>query len=339
MPETTLETVDYDSLTRIQKLALFMVVLGPEISAELLKNFDDAEAEQICREISLAPMLDESIQRKVLEEFSGVITQSLGAIQGGTEFAQRALELSKGNAKAAMLLTRIVPSGNSLEGIAQMEALQIHKLIRAEQPQTIAFVLSHLSQEKAAQVASMLDSQTCEEVLERLGSMEDTSAEQINRVARCLKKHALPSQSQGLQQTGGARTVAELLNMMDKQKSKHLLVRLEERNPPLGLDVRRKMFSFEDLIRLSPADLQRIARELEMADLVLAMKNASKRVQEAIFRSVSKRAAESIREEMEMLGSVRPKEIEAAQDRIIQIVRQLEEEGEVSLDMESEERA
>jgi flagellar motor switch protein FliG len=125
---------------------------------------------------------------------------------------------------------------------------------------------------------------------------------------------------------------------MDKETSKTLLVKLEERNPQLGMQIRRKMFSFEDLVRLEISDLQRVTRELEMSDLVIAMKSANANLQEMILKSVSKRAAESIKEEMEMLGPVRLKEVEAAQDRIIQVVRRLEEEGEISLDTGGENR-
>lgn len=337
--EIALEKVDYDSLNKIQKLALFMVVIGPEVSSELLKGFDDPEIEMICREISNHHIIDRETQAKVIEEFSDIISQSLGALLGGAGFAQRTLELAKGDYKAASLLGRIAPVGNSMEiiqEISDMEPRQIHNLVRGEQAQTIAFIISHLSQEKAASLISMLNSETRDEVVERIGGMESTSLEHVGRVVAILKKNFDSKHKPTMHRSGGVRVVADLLNLMDKETSKTVLAKLEERAPQLGMMIRRKMFSFEDLIRLETSDLQRVARELEMSDLVVAMKSANSNLQEALLGSVSKRAAESIREEMEMLGPVRLKEVEAAQDRIIQIVRRLEEEGEITLDFSGE---
>ena len=331
MADIAIEKIDYETLNKVQKLALFMVVIGPEVSSELLKGFEDAEIESICREISNFTIVDEETQRKVVEEFSDIISSSLGAILGGSRFAQRALELAKGDYKAANLLSRIAPVGNSMEVIQEvsdMEPRQIHNLVRGEQPQTIAFVTSHLSHEKAASLISMLAPEVGEEVVERIGAMDFTSLEHVGRVVGCLKKHFDTKHKPTMHSSGGVRSVADLLNLMDKETSKTLLVKLEERNPQLGMQIRRKMFSFEDLVRLDIASLQRVTRELEMSD----MKSANASLQEMILKSVSKRAAESIKEEIEMLGPVRLKEVEAAQDRIIQVVRKLEEEGEMSLD-------
>lgn len=335
----SLEKIDYDKLTKLQKLAIFMVVIGPEVSSELLKQFDDPEIEIICREISNFSIVDRDTQTKVMEEFSDIISESLGALLGGTHFAQKTLELAKGDYKAASLLGRIAPVGNSMEiiqEISEMEPRQIHNLVKGEQAQTIAFIVSHLNQEKAAQLISMLAPEAREEVVERIGGMESTSLEHVGRVVNILKKQFDSKHKPTMHRSGGVRAVADLLNLMDKDTSKTLLTKLEERAPQLGLQIRRKMFSFEDLIRIDPADLQRVARELEMADLVVAMKSANANLQEALLGSVSKRAAESLREEMEMLGPVRLKEVEAAQDNIIQIVRRLEEEGEITLDFSGE---
>jgi len=335
MADIAIEKIDYENLNKVQKLALFLVVIGPEVSSDILKGFEDAEIEAICREISHFTIIDEETQRKVVEEFSDIISASLGALLGGARFAQRTLELAKGDYKAANLLSRIAPVGNSMEviqEISDMEPRQINNLIRGEQAQTIAFITSHLSHEKAASLISMLAPEVGEEVVERIGGMEYTSLEHVGRVVGCLKKHFDTKHKPTMHSSGGVRSVADLLNLMDKETSKTLLVKLEERNPQLGMQIRRKMFSFEDLVRLEVSDLQRVTRELEMSDLVVAMKSANANLQESILKSVSKRAAESIREEIEMLGPVRLKEVEAAQDRIIQIVRRLEEEGEISLD-------
>lgn len=165
--------------------------------------------------------------------------------------------------------------------------------------------------------------------------MEPTSLEHVSKVVESLKKHVGRQQQPTMHISGGIRTVADLMNLMNKDVSKGLLEKLEERNPNLGMQIRRKMFSFEDLVRLEPSELQRIAREIEMTDLVVAMKSANAALQEAIYGSVSRRAAETLKEEIGMLGPVRLKDVESAQDRIIQVVRSLEEEGEITIEMGS----
>jgi len=253
MADIAVQKIDYEGLNKVQKLALFMVVIGPEVASDLLKGFEDNEIETICREISNFSIVDEETQRKVVEEFSDIISGSLGSILGGARFAQRTLELAKGDYKAANLLSRIAPVGNSMEviqEISDMEPRQIHNLIRSEQSQTIAFVTSHLSHEKAAALISMLSPDVGEEVVERIGGMEFTSLEHVGRVVGCLKKHFDTKHKPTMHSSGGIRSVADLLNLMDKETSKTLLVKLEERNPQLGMQIRRKMFSFEDLLRL-----------------------------------------------------------------------------------------
>lgn len=333
--EVTLEKIDYDKLNKLQKLALFMVVIGPDVAAELMKVFSDAELEAICREINRFSIIDTETQNKVIEEFSEIISESLGAVLGGPYFAQTTLELAKGDYKAANLLGRIAPVGDSMDiirEISDMEPRQIRNLVREEQSQTIAFIISHLNPEKAASLIAMLAPETRDEVIERIGIMDSTSLEHVGRVVGTLKRHFDTKQKPAMHKSGGIRAVADLLNLMEKDVSKGVINRLEERNPQMGALIRRKMFSFEDLVRLTPADLQRVSRELEMGDLVIAMKSANSDLQEALFNSVSKRAAESLREEIEMLGPVRLKDVEAAQDRIIQVVRRLEEEGEVTIE-------
>lgn len=334
MTQQTFEPIEYDQCNKIQKIALFMVVIGPEAAAALVNHFEDHEVEAICREITKYQMIDKEIKEKVLKEFSEVILNSLGSVLGGPQFAHRTLELAKGDFKANSLLSRLSPIGNSLEVIKEigdMEPRQIYNLIRDEQSQTIAFIISYLNINKAAEVIQMLSPNVREEVVERLGDMETTSLEHVGKVVQTIKRHLDIKQKQSRHQSGGVRSVADLLNLLDKDMSKTLLAALEERNPALGTQIKRKMFSFDDLGSLEVSDLQRITREIDMQDLVVAMKSANSTLQQSIYSSVSKRAAETLKEELEMLGPVRLKEVEAAQDRIIQIVRRLEEEGEIQL--------
>ena len=338
MGVVNLAPIDYESLGKLQKLALFMIVIGPEAASVLLRSFEDNDIEMICREIANYKIVEKEIQDKVSLEFSEIIAESLSAVLGGAQFAHEAVEKAKGDFKAVNILGRISPIGNSSEVVrefSEMEPRQIFNLVRNEQSQTIAFVISHLSLEKATALMSMLPQDIRDEVVERIGGMEPTSLEHVSKVVESLKKHVGRQQQPTMHISGGIRTVADLMNLMNKDVSKGLLEKLEERNPNLGMQVRRKMFSFEDLVRLEPSELQRIAREIEMTDLVVAMKSANAALQEAIYGSVSRRAAETLKEEIGMLGPVRLKDVESAQDRIIQVVRSLEEEGEITIEMGS----
>jgi len=337
--ETEFEPIQYDKLTKKQKLAIFLITVGPEAASMLLETFDDFEVEQIVSEVTIYPMIDREIQDKVVAEFSDVIGESLGSILGGANFAQKTLEMAKGEYKAANIMGRITPGATSndmIKEICDMEPRQIFNLIRDEQPQTIAFVTSYLNTEKCVALVEMLNPELREEVVERIGTMEGTSSEMIRKVVSTLKLHVDTKEKPTLMTSGGLRHVADILNVLDKETSKALINKLEERNPELGQMVRKKMFSFEDLIRLDLGDLQRVTREVEMSDLVMALKAAQPALQEMIFKSVSKRAAETLKDEMDMLGQVKMKEVEAAQDRIIQIVRRLEEEEEITLDADGE---
>jgi flagellar motor switch protein FliG len=327
--------IDYSKLTRQQKLAIFLIVIGPETAAEVLKHFDDAEIELICREMSGFEMVSDQVRKQALEEFAPVIGDSSVATLGGLGYAQRTLEIAKGDYKASSIIGRVGPTGTSIEvikDISEMEGRQIFNLIKHEQPQTISFVLSYLEGPKAAEIFSMLPPDLREDVIERLGTIESTSLDLVAKIVRNLGKHFDTKVRPTFHHSGGIRAVATLLNGIDKEMSKGLLARLEERNAQLGSAIRKKMFSFEDLQRLQPSDLQRVLREVDSADLAVAMKSASEPLRDKIYASISKRAAESLRDEISMLGPVRLRDVESAQDTIIQVVRRLEEEGSISLE-------
>jgi len=329
---------EYAKLSRQQKLATFLIIIGPEAAAEVLRQFDDAEIELICREMSVIKVVPAEIQRLAMEEFSPLVAKSVGSALGGISYAQRTLEIAKGDYKASTIVGRIGPVvGTSVEvikDISEMEGRQIFNLVKHEQPQTISFLLSYLDSAKSAEVFALLGPELREEVIERLGTIESTSLELVSKIARSLGKHCGAKVRPAFHRSGGVRAVADLLNQLDKEMSKNLLSRLEERNATLSAAIRKKLFSFEDLLRLQPADLQRILREVDSSNLAIAMKSASEKLREQIYASISKRAAESLKDELEMLGPVRLKDVETAQDAIIQVVRRLEEEGQITLDAE-----
>lgn len=333
--EAVTEGIDYASLTKVQKLALFLVGVGSERSAIILNHFDTDQIERVCKEIANFPVIDEDTQKKVRDEFTLVIDQGRDLIHGGRGFIQKALEEAQGNKRAAITMSHIIPDASYdepfMDELASMDVRTIHNCISEEQPQTIAFVIARLSTVKAVTFLKMLPTEIREKVLERMGTMDATPLDYAKRIVETLKRQ-VAEEEQIIQPAGGVKTVADILNALPKDMSKDLLMKIEEKNEVLGKAVRRKMFSFDDLVRLEVADLQRIMREVETSDLVIAMKPASAKLQQAIFSSVSKRAAETLKEEIQMLGAQKVKDIEAAQDRIIQTVRRLEDQGEISLE-------
>jgi flagellar motor switch protein FliG len=331
--------IDYAKLNRQQKLAIFLISIGPEAAAQVLKQFDDIEIENLCREMAAFPMISEHVMKQAMEEFASVVASSVQSATGGMVFVQRTLELAKGDHRASAIIGRVGPAvGTSIEmikDISEMEGRQIFNLIKHEQPQTISFVLSYLEPAKSAEVFPLLSPELREEVLERLGTIESTSIDLVNKIARSLGKHFDTKTRPAFHHSGGVRAVAGLLNSLEKDLSKTLLGRLEERNAALSAAIRKKLFSFEDLNRLQSADLQRILREIDSGNLAIAMKSASEPLRNKVYAGLSKRAAEGLKEEIEMLGPVRLKDVEAAQDLIIQAVRRLEEEGQISIDSDA----
>ncbi len=331
-------SLDYSKLTRQQKLAIFLIVIGAAAAAEVLNQFNDSEIEMLCREMSQFSIVPDALARQVLEEFSPIVGESVSSTLGGMDYARNALERSRGDHKATAILSRVgaAPAGGDtieiIREIAEMEGRQIFNLIKNEQPQTISFLLSYLGKEKAVEVFTLFTAEERDEIVERLGTIESTSIELVGKIVRKLGKHIDHKKRPVFHQSGGVRAVADLLNGVEKEVSKGLLVRLEERNAELGAAIRKKMFSFEDLGRLQASDLQRVLREVDSTNLGIAMKAASEAIKEKIFASISKRAGESLRDEIGMLGPMRIKDVEAAQDAVIQVVRRLEDEGVVSLD-------
>lgn len=341
---------DYGKLNRTQKMAAFLIVVGPEAAAEVTRGFSDPELEGLCREIAKLPMVDEPTRQAVLEEFTTILGPACDAVLGGPAYARQTLELARGEYRAAQLLERAVPATTTsaaggthhphedvLREVGLMEARQVCNLVRQEQPQTIAFVLAHLGRDQAAAVVALLPPDLRAEVIERLGQMEPTSPETAGKVVRNLTKRLDQKLFKSARQRrGGLQTAADVLKGLEKDVSKAVLARIQERNAALGESIRKKLFAFEDLVRLTPADLQRVMREVDMADLATALKSAPDPLLRAITGAISKRAAESLAEEIALLGSVRRRDVEAAQDRIIAAVRRAEESGEISLDQEDE---
>ena len=322
-------------LNKTQKLAALFVMVGAESAAEILKQFQPREIEAISREMARFNLITREQQQEILGEFSEVAVAASTSVSAGPDIARNTLEKAVGSFKASDILGRVMPnrvSVGAMQTIADMDPRSIFNLVRDEQPQTIAFVVSHLSAEKAAQIFGLLPGDQRDQIIERLATLAPTPIEVTERVVNVLNAKMGVKQTRALSQTGGVTPAADILNAMDKAISRELLTSIEERNPELSQAIRKKMFTFEDLLLLGAPLIQRIMRETEMRDLALALKKASEPLKKLLLSNISRRGAEGVQDEMLALGHVKLRDVEAAQLRIIDTVRKLEAEGEIDLD-------
>lgn len=336
MPPTEIENgAESGELNKTQKLAVLLVMLGTESASQILKQFQPREIEAISREMARFNLITRDQQMEILMEFSEVAVAASTSVAAGVDVTRTTLEKAIGSFKASDVLGRVAPSRpqtGAMQDIAEMDPRQIVNLIRDEQTQTIAFVVSFLSAEKAGQVLGLLRLDQRDEVVERLAMLAPTPIEVTEKVVAVLNAKLGVKQTRALTQTGGVTTAADILNAMDKNESRELLAKIEERNQELCQSIRKKMFTFEDLLLLDPQSIQRIMRETDMRDLTLALKKASDPLKKLMLSNISRRAAETVQEEMSFLGHVKLRDVEAAQFRIIDAVRKLEAEGEIDLD-------
>ncbi|MGO9203356.1 MAG: flagellar motor switch protein FliG [Limisphaerales bacterium] len=321
-------------LSRVQKLAALLVILGADAAAEILRGFDPQVVEAISAEMAKFTMIGQELQNEILAEFSEVAVEAGTAIRGGLDVTRVTLEKAIGVFKAAEILGRVAPSRttvSTIHEILDMEPRQVFNLLRHEQPQTVALVLSYSSPDRAAEAVSFFQPDQRDKILERIATLAPTPVEVVEKVVEILVAKRGISRTRALSQTGGVKNAADLLNAMDSVQGKTVLGSLEERNPELGQAIRHKMFTFEDLAGLDTVTLQRILREVELRELALALKSASDKLKTTLLGCITKRAAESVLEEMSFMGPVRLRDIESAQTRVIDAIRRLEADGSVDL--------
>ena len=322
-------------MTKVQKLAALLIVIGPEAASQVMKNLDEHELDAVAGEMAKMPMIPQELQRDILKEFTGVAVEASTCILGGVDYTQNTLEKSVGVFRATNIVGRVSPTRTpvaAMQQLIEMEPRQIHNLLGQEQPQTIALVMSYLGSAKSAQLLVLLPPEIREAVVERLATLAATPIEVVEKLVEVLNRRVGIKPTRALNQTGGMKMTAELLNSLDKNISKTLLIAIEERNADLGAGIRQKMFTFEDLSRLDLPSLQKVLREIDMRDLAVSLKSASEKLKAMLLGCISKRAAETVNEEMSFMGSLKLKDIEGAQSRVIEVVRRLESEGEIELD-------
>ena len=322
---------DAKNLSGAQKAAILLIVLGNESSAQIIKRLNENQIQQISSEIAKIGSVPSEVSTQVLSNFYQQFSTMRNVRRGGLAVAQNILEKSMGAGKASQMINRLgdVRSSSPFEFIKKTDPAQLYNFLHLEHPQTIALVLSHLDANQAAVVLSSMSSELQADVASRIASMDTTTPEIVKEVESILEQRISSVSTEGLTSSGGVRTVAEILNRIDRATEKSILQVLEKEDSLLAEEIKKLMFVFEDLVLVDDRGIQQVMKEVDSKELALAIKAASTEVKEKIFKNMSKRAAEAVKEEMEFMGPVRLRQVEEAQQRIVAIVRKLEEGGEI----------
>lgn len=320
-----------DTLTGIRKVAALLILLGPEVSAEVLKRFSQPDVERISGEIVRLGSVTAEQRDQIIREFEISMTAASNIAYGGVEFARDLLEKSLGPKQAEALISRFARSGGKapFEFMKKTDPSQLVNFIQAEHPQTIALVLAYLEPAQASVVLSALPEERQVEVVQRIANMDKTAPEVIKEVEDVLQRKLSALSNEGLTITGGVKTVAEVLNMTDRQTEKSILKYLDDEDPDLSNEIKKLMFVFDDIVLIDDRGIQQILKDVDNKELAMALKTASEDVKGKVFKNMSQRAAEAINEEMEYMGPVRLRQVEEAQQRIVAVIRKLEESGEL----------
>jgi flagellar motor switch protein FliG len=314
-----------------QQAAILLITLGPEVSAQVFKHLRDDEIEQLTLEIANVRKVDGGEKEQILSEFHQICVAQEYLTQGGITYAKEILEKALGSQRALDILNRLTATlqVRPFDFARKAEPSQILNFIQNENSQTIALVLSYLQPEQSSAVLSSLPQEKQAEVARRIALMDSTSPEVIAQVERVLEQKLSSTVTQDYTNAGGIEAIVQILNGVDRGTERTILDSLEIQDPELAEEIKKRMFVFEDIVNLDNRSIQRIIRDIENADLQLALKVASEEVREAIFRNMSKRMSETFKEEMEYMGPVRLRDVEEAQSRIVATIRRLEDAGEI----------
>jgi len=320
-----------NSLTGIQKAAVLLIALGPEMSSTVFKHLKEEEIEDLTLEIANTRSISPQVKEDVINEFYEICLAQQYIAEGGIGYAKELLEKALGTEKALDVIGKLTASlqVKPFEFVRKTDATQLLSFIQDEHPQTIALILSYLSPSQSALIISALPQESQADVARRIATMDRTSPDVIQEVERVLESKLANLVNQDYTQIGGVDQVVEILNSTDRGTEKHIMEILEIEDPELADEIRKKMFVFEDILLLDNKAIQRVLREVDNGDLELALKGTGEEVQNAIFTNLSKRLAEMIKEDMEFMGPVRMKDVEDAQQKIVNVIRKLEDTGEI----------
>ncbi len=315
----------------VQKAAVLLIALGPEKSASIFKHLKEDEIETLTLEIANTRSVSSQTKEEILEEFYQVCLAQQYIAEGGIGYAKELLEKALGEEKAKDVIGKLTASlqVKPFEFVRKTDASQLLNFIQDEHPQTIALIMSYLSPAQSSMILSALPPERQSDVAKRIAMMDRTSPDVIKEVEKVLESKLSSLVNQDYTIIGGVDAVVEILNSVDRGTEKHIMETLEVEEPELADEIRKKMFVFEDILLLDDRAIQRVLRDVENADLSIALKGSNENVQGAIFKNLSKRLAAMIKEDMEFMGPVRMKDVEEAQQKIVNVIRKLEDNSEI----------
>ncbi len=319
---------DYNGL---QKASILLIALGPEKAATIFKHLKEDEIEELTLEIANTRSVSPQDKEDVLMEFYQVCLAQQYIAEGGIGYAKELLEKALGAEKAQGVITKLTASlqVRPFEFVRKTDPSQLLNFIQDEHPQTIAMILSYLAPGQSALVLGALPPEKQADVAKRIAMMDRTSPDVIKEVERVLERKLASLVNQDYTIVGGVDSIVSILGNVDRGTEKHIMESLEIEEPELADEIRKKMFVFEDILLLDDRAIQRVLREVDNADLELALKSTTEEVQNVIFKNLSKRLAAMIKEDMELMGPVRMKDVEEAQQKIVGIIRRLEDSAEI----------
>ena len=320
-----------NTISGVQKAAILLIALGPEKSSMIFKHLKEDEIEELTLEIANTRSITPQIKDDVINEFYEICLAQQYIAEGGIGYAKELLEKALGAEKAMDVISKLTASlqVKPFEFVRKADASQILNFIQDEHPQTIALILSYLAPSQSSMILSALPPDRQADVAKRIATMDRTSPDVIKEVERVLETQLSSLVNQDYTTIGGVDAVVEILNTVDRGTEKHIMETLEIEDPELADEIRRKMFVFEDILLLDDRAIQRVLRDVDNSDLAIALKGSTEQVQNAIFNNLSKRLAAMIQEDMEFMGPVRMKDVEEAQQKIVNIIRKLEDSAEI----------
>lgn len=318
----------------LAKVAVFLLSVGPEVAGSILRTMDRDAVEDLTREVASLGPVPPKVREQIVEEFFNVALAKQYASEGGLSYARSILEKALPREEAARILEQIEHQVQQqpFSFLQKAESESLLTFMQDEHPQTIALILAHLPPSMGSEILAGLAPAKQIEVVARVANMEQTNPEVIREVERGLEQRLAGIMSQRFQKVGGVEAVAEILNRADRATEKGILETLEAEDPDLVEQIRRLMFVFEDILLVNDKGIQALLKEVDNEELALALKTASEDMKQKIFNNMSERAATLIREDMEYMGPVRLSDVESAQQRIVDIVRRLEDAGEIIIE-------
>ncbi len=316
-----------------QKAAILLITLGPDMSSQVMKALKEETVEQLTLQIANMRKITPAEKDLVLEDCYQMSLAEDALVQGGVDYARDLLEKSLGSHKAVEILNRLQGALQTVpfDFIKRADPHQILTFIQNEHPQTIALILAHLSADHAANILRQLPQELQVDVTRRIAIMERATPDVIMEVERVLERKISSVFTQEYAAAGGVRAVAEILNRMDRSTEKVVMEKLEEEQPELADDIKRLMFVFDDILLIDDRAIQMVMRDIDQKDIVLSLKGASDGVKNKILKNMSVRARQMVLEDMEVMGPVRLKNSEEAQQKIVNVIRRLEETGEITV--------